>query len=512
MGFSRPAAVFVAVLTLSACGGGGGSSGGSSSGSSVTASPASGSSLFTSDPIVFVFDRSMNPSSLTLSGTMAADSDTGTWSTTSNSNDTLTLNGNPAWDASQPGTLTVNATDTDGETESLTVGYRVLLKLISFQAADNVIGQPDFVSTDAHQGGTPDANTVNDVYGLLYAGSRLYLAEYNSNRILGFNAIPETDNASADFVIGQPDFTTTDAGTSASGLDGPEGLASDGTRLVVAEWDNQRITLFDPLPDTGPATASVVLGQTAFAPPLASAACTASALDGLEAVTIAGGKVIASVYRQNRILIWNSVPTSSGTPADVVVGQNSFTNCTANDSDQNGIVDSPTSQTISEPEGVWSDGVRLIVADAGNNRVLIWNTFPTTNFAPADVVIGQGSFTRGAINDDDQDGSEDATPSARTLSFPYFIHSNGTQLAVADANNSRVLIWNAIPTSNFEPADVVLGQSDFVHSTENDEDQDDVAGPVGFRTFSSPTAVLIARNKLLAADVANSRVLVFSGQ
>ncbi len=41
------------------------------------------------------------------------------------------------------------------------------------------------------------------------------------------------------------------------------------------------------------------------------------------------------------------------------------------------------------PTSVTSDGTRLFVTDLGYNRVLIWNTIPTTNQAPANVEIGQ---------------------------------------------------------------------------------------------------------------------------
>jgi WD40 repeat protein len=42
---------------------------------------------------------------------------------------------------------------------------------------------------------------------------------------------------------------------------------------------------------------------------------------------------------------------------------------------------------------VSSDGVRLFVTDLGYNRVLIWNSIPTQNNQPADVVVGQPDFT-----------------------------------------------------------------------------------------------------------------------
>ena len=37
---------------------------------------------------------------------------------------------------------------------------------------------------------------------------------------------------------------------------------------------------------------------------------------------------------------------------------------------------SPTADHMYAPRGVWTDGTRVVVADSGNHRVLIWHTFP----------------------------------------------------------------------------------------------------------------------------------------
>ena len=50
------------------------------------------------------------------------------------------------------------------------------------------------------------------------------------------------------------------------------------------------------------------------------------------------------------------------------------------------------------PVSVTSDGVRLFVTDLGNNRVLIWNSIPTSNGAAADVEIGQPDMTSSIAN------------------------------------------------------------------------------------------------------------------
>merc|ERR1712023_166355 len=102
------------------------------------------------------------------------------------------------------------------------------------------------------------------------------------------------------------------------------------------------------------------------------------------------------------------MPTQSGTLPDIVLGQNSLDHCIANDDNQDGDTDSqPSARTFDVPAGAWTDGEKLLVIDSTNNRVLVWNTFPTENFEPADLVLGQPDFASNNANDADQDSSED---------------------------------------------------------------------------------------------------------
>ena len=87
----------------------------------------------------------------------------------------------------------------------------------------------------------------------------------------------------------------------------------------------------------------------------------------------------------NRVLIWNTIPASNTAAPALVLGQTSFT---AFQTPQ------PVNATsLRGPQGVWIQGNRLFVADTLNHRVLIWNSFPTQNNQPADLVLGQTSFT-----------------------------------------------------------------------------------------------------------------------
>ena len=134
---------------------------------------------------------------------------------------------------------------------------------------------------------------------------------------------------------------------------------------------------------------------------------------------------------------------SNTVSADIVLGQNDFDRNGINDDDQDGKKDvNATARTLNSPDiGVYSDGVRLFITDPGNNRILVWDSFPTTNFTPVDRVLGQGSFGLWAANDD-IDGIKEGSPSARTLSNPTGVFHVGTQLFVTDTMNNRYLIYD----------------------------------------------------------------------
>jgi hypothetical protein len=99
------------------------------------------------------------------------------------------------------------------------------------------------------------------------------------------------------------------------------------------------------------------------------------------------------------------------------------------------------------------------VADSGNHRVLVWNSFPVSNAQAADLVIGQGDF----ISNSDNRGL--SAPTAATLSSPSDVAYDGTTLAIADYGNHRVLIYDTFPTSNGASATRLLGQTSFSTNT-----------------------------------------------
>jgi hypothetical protein len=362
--------------------------------------------------------------------------------------------------------------------------------LKTFASAKVVIGQKNFTSGECDQGANnPTANSLCGPEGAAAAGKKVfYVPDSENNRVLGFKKIPKKNGASAKFVLGQTNFTNSNEGTSSAGFNFPGKVTTAGNQLFMVDFSNSRVLIWNKLPTKTNTPANVVVGQPDFTS--SASALTQSGLDHPEnGLSVASGKLLIADRNNNRVMIWNSIPTTNGANADVVVGQPDFTS--------NGVA---TTQTglgfgpVGGPEGVWTDGTRLVVADSGNNRILIWNSIPTTNGAPADVVVGQPDFT--SLNNPNP-------PTAQSLNEPGDVASDGTRLFVEDSNNNRILVYNTFPTSNNPAADIVLGQPDLTHNNAGD------AGPTA-QTLNFPFGMSLIGNQLVVTDFGNDRYLIFS--
>jgi len=394
--------------------------------------------------------------------------------------------------ADADGDGTGDACDSDGNGDT---GFT------TFQSASFVIGQQDFAGGDADQGGAlPNANSLDmPAGGPAYTEENdvLFVTDSANARVLGYLGIPDTSNANADFVLGQPDFTSSGSSTGASGMISPEAVSVTGGRLTVLDTDLNRVAVYDGIPEAGGVDPAYAIGQPSLSEYVG--ACDQSTLLHPHDHFLApDGKLIVADAGNNRVIGWNAMPTTDGAPADFVIGQLDFNNCT-----------NANPQNMQHPSAVWSDGVKLIVADLERHRVLIWNTFPTSSLQAPDVILGQTNLTNIAPNDDNQDGATDdgGVATARTLNFPRDLDVVDGHLYVADMDNHRVLIWNGIPTESFTPADVVIGQENFSNTAPN-------AGEVepNEKGFQRPIGVSVIGDQLFVTDWENSRVMVFDAQ
>jgi uncharacterized protein (TIGR03437 family) len=357
------------------------------------------------------------------------------------------------------------------------------------------------------------------------------------------------DGQAARLVIGQPTFTSQDSNSSDTILGAASGLAFAGDTLFVADSNrvgatpsNHRVLLFQNVSGQFPnpaaqltydrkcpvclGQASVVLGQPDFTTTTENTAASRNNLRLPTAVASDGVRLVVADTNHNRILIWNRIPTSNNTPADVVVGQKDFTSYAVPGN-------TPNASSMRGPQGVWIQNGKLYVADTQNNRVLIFNHIPASNGAAADVVLGQPNMTTFVQPDLTQ---QQLDVNAKRLLNPVAVSSDGIRLFVTDLGYNRVLIWNSIPTTNEQPADIALGQPDLNSSVANygfTVDSNDTATPQKEipvlcpdsngkdandsptypasckATLSFPRFALAAGNRLFIADGGNDRILVY---
>ena len=162
--------------------------------------------------------------------------------------------------------------------------------------------------------------------------------------------------------------------------------------------------------------------------------------------------LLVSDTGQNRVFIFKSLPLEEFEEPILILGQQQVVDSGRN---AQGTV---SASTLHYPSGIWSDGKRIVLADAWNHRVLIWNQWPSCNAAPADVVLGQPNFESNQVNVD----GISANPTDKSLHWPYGVYSDGKRLWIADTGNRRVLFYNSIPKSSYQSADQVIGKPDFV--------------------------------------------------
>ena len=420
------------------------------------------------------------------------------------------------------------------------------------QAARLVIGQTTFTSQDSNSSDI----ILGGASGIAFAGDTLFVADSNrvgsspnNHRVLLYQNLSgmlprPTDQLAynskcpvcvgqATLVLGQPDFTTTTENLAPTNttLRLPTAVASDGVHLVVADTDHNRVLIWNRIPTSNNAPADVVVGQPNFTTSsVTSNTPSAKSMRGPQGVWIQNGRLYVADTQNNRVLIFNHIPTSNGAAADVVLGQPDFTTFVQPDLTQQKL--NVTASLVLNPVSVTSDGVHLFVTDLGYNRVLIWNSIPTVNAAAADVAVGQQDLVSSIANNAFSINPTDTTvPPIQTavlcplsngtdvnshptypfycnatLSFPRFALAVNNRLFIADGGNDRVLVFNQIPTTNGAVADLVIGQSlDTANSTGNVTQASDAAD-----SLRTPMSLAWDGTNLYVSDAYNRRITVYS--
>ena len=303
-------------------------------------------------------------------------------------------------------------------------------------AADGVLGQPDFTSrvwNYSAGGSTPSANGFETPTSVAVDPSgNLFVLDQANQRVLRFNnAASKPNGASADAVLGQPNFTSKNFKTTQSGFFSPQGVAVDASgNLYVADGSNNRVLRFNNAASkANGAAADAVFGQIDFTTSAKGEGAnkmwnpTSIAVDN-------DGNLYVGERGNCRVLIFlNAVSKANGANADIVLGKPDFAD--------NSTPTIASSTNIYLPYALAMDEKKnLYVADGGFNRLLIFYSAPTKqNGAAADAVIGKKDFTSSSVT----------AALADNIGQPYGVAVQSTtgKLFASCYSNSRVLRFQA---------------------------------------------------------------------
>ena len=94
------------------------------------------------------------------------------------------------------------------------------------------------------------------------------------------------------------------------------------------------------------------------------------------------------------------------------------------------------------PRFALSDGTRLYVADAGNDRVLVYNTIPTQNAQQPDEILGEpDEFTDQVTSNSSLFSPNLASSASNVTPSPTALAWDGTNLYVTDPSDFRILVF-----------------------------------------------------------------------
>ncbi len=381
-------------------------------------------------------------------------------------------NGNPQYDAialpnNAQGFATPASSCVDTANHFIFVadsgGNRVLVfgltssNVLSTTTASYVLGFTNF--TDTPPGGLSQS-LVHNPYGLACdpANNRVFVSDRTNNRVLVFNTASTTiaNGESADYVLGQSNFSSGSSANTQGGLSAPHGLSYDSvsSRLFVADSGNNRVVVFDVSTSTisNGELASNVLGQTLFTTRTTAVSATGMNTPyGLSYEASSTRLFVADTFN-SRVTVFNVATStiSNGASAAYVLGQ---VDANSNDSS------ATTATSMGNPEGVISDPVnnRVFVADSTYNRVTVYNS-ATSTIATGETalnVLGQTNFTASSRGTTQSkiDGS------VGFLGLDYDPANNA--LYVADAGNNRIMVFTTTSViTNGQNATYEIGHAD----------------------------------------------------
>ncbi|WP_233213410.1 NHL repeat-containing protein [Mycobacterium hubeiense] len=335
--------------------------------------------------------------------------------------------------------------------------------------------------------------------GVFFDAHHLVVADSGNHRVLIWHGRPAHDEQPADVVLGQPDGTTEGRAAAGrgpeNGMNLPTGVLVHDGRLIVADAWHHRILVWHTVPETDWTPPDLVLGQpdSSAVEPNMGGECSASSLYWPFGMAFIGSVFWVADTGNRRVLGWNGGLPEPGRPADIVLGQPDPASREENRGDQVGPASFRWPHSISGRDDL------LLVADAGDHRVLGWSPLPGGD-RPADRLLGQPDFaTASEWPYGPQRGNR--------FRFPYGVSMDTAgggpdRLAVADTANNRVLLWDGVPADG-RAADYVLAQPTFEANGENRW------SAVTHDSLCWPYGLWLHGDRVAVADSGNNRVIIW---
>ncbi|CAN5496497.1 NHL repeat-containing protein [soil metagenome] len=335
--------------------------------------------------------------------------------------------------------------------------------------------------------------------GVFLGENQVVVADSGNHRVLVWHSIPTSDEQPADVVLGQPDGTSEGRAAGGRGpergMNLPTGVLIHDGRLLVADAWHHRILVWNEVPLLDDTPPDVILGQSdpGSVNPNRGRDCSAETFYWPFGIAVIGSRFWVADTGNRRVLGWDNGIPDPDQPADIVLGQPDGHHREEN----RGGTAGPAS--FRWPHDLAGRDDLLLVADAGDHRVLGWSPQPGTD-RPADILIGQREFS---ASDEWPYGPH----TGDKFRFPYAIALDSSldgqeRLAIADTANNRILLWNDLPTDG-RAADYVLAQPDFGSNGENRWTS------VKPDTLCWPYGISLRGDRLAVADSGNNRVVIW---
>jgi hypothetical protein len=262
------------------------------------------------------------------------------------------------------------------------------------EPANMLVGQRSFGDEGRNGRGDPGPATLNVPTGIAACGDGLALADAWNHRVLLWLETPRRHNQPADIVLGQEDFCAVDPNgarevPAADTLFWPFGVAWDGEHLWVADTGNRRVLLWNGMPTHSGQRADLVLGQKGYAcrDENSGGAPSAASMRWPHGISFLEGRLFVADAGNNRVMEWWQIPSSDGQPCDSILGQTGTDSADHNQGDY-----FPGSATLNMPYALTTIEDWLVVADTANSRLVAWRGADITAGAAASRLAGQDDW------------------------------------------------------------------------------------------------------------------------